>query len=86
MTEKTIWQCDGCDKERQIRNGDHADWKYANIAMEGFKGYPTNASEDVVKHRFHLCPDCARRYYENANPRRWPRLDKPAPSPVETPS
>lgn len=73
MTLKQVWICDGCDKELVLQNQMGSDWKSVRVTLDGFHGYPTCAPEPVMDNHYHLCPACARRFYADAFPRKWPR-------------
>lgn len=85
MTARTVWTCDGCDEEKDIRlDGRTGDWKEVSLTFEGFAGYPTCASAPMVVYRRHLCPSCAKQYWERADPANWPRVaSTPDDSPIE---
>lgn len=72
MSERTVWTCDGCDKEIVVTANQVHDWRKVTVTLEGFDGYPIHQGADDERH-FHMCAPCRKRLYERANPRFWPR-------------
>ena len=72
MSERTIWTCDGCDKEIVVTGNRTHDWRVVAISLKGFNGYPIHQGADDERN-FHLCAQCRKALYEKANPKNWPR-------------
>jgi hypothetical protein len=86
MTAKLIWICDGCDEQKEVKEGTHtSDWRLYEISLTDAKGYPICHSENTMTVKAHLCPNCATRMAANIQPRRWARSSV-GPSSEPTPA
>lgn len=85
MACKTVWTCDGCDKDAVMAPDSTSgnDWKRITVTLDGFRGYPVGQHANA-EHSYELCPSCQSRLADAANPRQWAHL-APA-SPPYTPS
>jgi ribosomal protein L37AE/L43A len=70
MTEKTVWECDGCDESIVVKGP--TDWKAVDMTITGLTGFPTGGIFNGGA--WHLCPSCQTRMVSMANPRKWPRV------------
>lgn len=72
MGVRSIWRCDGCDKESDATDRKPSDWSMVTVDHTGLSKYPVcwpDAHREYV-----LCPDCQRTLSEGIDPTRWPRL------------
>lgn len=72
MSVKTIWQCDGCEKEI-VMKGQPSDWRKITVMLDGFRGYPVSEHSNG-RWDYELCPACQRHLNESAKPTSWPRV------------
>lgn len=75
MTEKTVWQCDGCGKETVYREDSDRGWRKINIKIDGFKGYPIGDWANIDR-SYHLCTACQSHLRDSALPDAWPRVQE----------
>lgn len=76
MGRKYIFICDGCDKERTAEQDVlPSEWADVRIALEGFRPW-IMGSEGRISDRV-LCENCQIRAAELAEPKEWPRKEKP---------
>lgn len=78
MVEKTIWICDGCDRETVVKPP--MDWKKIGVKITGFHGYPVGDDANIDE-TFHLCPSCQKELARGANPYGWDRVSQTKASP-----
>lgn len=77
---KTMWICDGCDRESLQVSGRPNDWKVVTVSVAGLEGYPTCGVGNCEEKQYDLCPGCASLLSSGVRPKSWPRVESEAAS------